>query len=278
MATRITNAALIAAGDTKLIVVKTTPIPYAQMDCQALVEALLIECGISAQACNLAGSNAHFRACDWRGTPEECVRKLGAVPGGAFLFIVVPESDTTPAKYRGDGLGDANHMYVYLGGGRSIHSSQSRGGVCESTNFGGKKTVPNGGVNYIGLSCWVDYGLSDAQLAALGLTATAAQTATSAVQEAAVADDATTTVVDTSGFYPVKRGCKGGAVERLQTWLARDLGYGIDVDHDFGPETEAAVMKFQTAHGLEVDGKVGRLTWAALAQARYDEHKNGVSG
>ncbi len=263
MATKITNAALIAAGEAKLTAVKTTPIPYAQMDCQALVEALLVDCGISAKVCNLAGSNAHFRACMWRGTPEECVKRLGAVPGGAFLFIVEPESDATPAKYRGDGLGDANHMYVYLGGGRSIHSSQSRGGVCESTNFGGKKTVPNGGVNYIGLSCWVDYGLSDAQLAALGLTAGAAQTSAAGVQEAAVAS----AEIDTSEFYTVKQGCLGGAVRRLQTWL-NDLGAWLQVDDEFGPATDAAVRAFQQSQGLTVDGIVGQRTWAALAQKR----------
>jgi hypothetical protein len=263
MATKITNAALIAAGEAMLRAVQITPISYAEMDCQALVEALLIECGIPAKACNLAGSNAHFRACDWRGTPEECVKRLGAVPGGALLFIVEPESEATPAKYRGDGLGDANHVYVYLGGGRAIHSSQSRGGVCESTNFKGTKTVPNGGVNYIGLSCWVDYGLSDAQMAALGLTAEAAQPAATGAQEAATA----VAGIDTSEYYTVKQGCLGGAVRRLQGWLG-DLGAGLQVDGEFGPATNAAVRAFQQAQGLTVDGIVGQKTWEALAEAR----------
>jgi hypothetical protein len=258
MATKITNAALIAAGEAKLRAVQSAPILYAEMDCQALVEALLIECGIPAKVCNLAGSNAHFRACDWRGTPEECVKQFGAVPGGAFLFIVEPESDATPAKYRGDGMGDANHMYVYLGGGRAIHSSQSRGGVCESTNFKGTKTVPNGGVNCVGLSCWVDYGLSDEQesaVATLGVSTVA--------QEAVVASVS----ADTSAYYTVKQGCLGGAVRRLQGWL-NDLGASLQVDGEFGPATDAAVRTFQQAQGLTADGIVGQKTWAALAEAR----------
>ncbi len=128
----------------------------------------------------------------------------------------------------------------------------------------------------IGLLPWVDYGLSDAKKALL----TTAETATEETTEAETAEDQSTgtTVADTSGFYTIKKGCKGGAVERLQTWLARDLGYGLAVDHDFGPATEAAVKKFQTEHGLEADGVVGKMTWAALAQARYDEHKDGVQG
>ncbi|NLI21746.1 MAG: peptidoglycan-binding protein [Clostridiales bacterium] len=75
--------------------------------------------------------------------------------------------------------------------------------------------------------------------------------------------------VDVSGFFAVKRGCKGGAVRRLQTWL-NDLGGGTLLlrDGDFGPATEEAVRAFQTEHGLTADGFVGRKTWEALAEAR----------
>ncbi|HPS81844.1 MAG TPA: peptidoglycan-binding domain-containing protein, partial [Candidatus Limiplasma sp.] len=74
---------------------------------------------------------------------------------------------------------------------------------------------------------------------------------------------------DVSKFFTVKRGCKGGAVRRLQTWL-NDVQGGnlLAEDGDFGPTTDAAVRVFQQANGLDVDGVVGPKTWAALAEAR----------
>ena len=263
MATKVTNAALIAEGRKLLEYAKGTTVPYVAngmdlngMDCQGLAEYLLMKCGVPKAECNLAGSNAHWRKCVWTGTPEECVKTFGCVPGGAFVFIW--EETGAPDKYAGDGLGNAEHMGVYLGD-CVLHASSSRGMVAES-KFAGK-TIPNGGWNRVGLSCWVDYGLSDAQLAAAGLTGADAVVNTETVAVQPVIN------LDTSLFYPVKIGCKGGAVERLQTWL-NDLGYPLSVDHDFGPATKAAVLTFQQAQGLTADGIVGKQTWAALAAAR----------
>jgi hypothetical protein len=43
------------------------------------------------------------------------------------------------------------------------------------------------------------------------------------------------------------------------------LGFGcIPEDGDFGPITEEAVIRFQRAYGLVIDGKVGPETWGAL--------------
>lgn len=217
----------------------------AGMDCQGLCEYLLIACGVPKKECNLSGSNAHWRACVWRGTPEECAARFGRVPIGAWVFIVSEEDGGAPAKYRGDGYGDANHMGVYLGNGVALHASASRGCVAESVFQ--ERTVPNGGWNRVGLPPWVDYGL-----------------------EAGGVESAPVGVVDVSRFYRVKRGCLGGAVRRLQTWLS-DLGYDIGphgVDGDFGADTEAAVLRFQREHGLKADGIVGRETWSGLARMR----------
>ena len=52
--------------------------------------------------------------------------------------------------------------------------------------------------------------------------------------------------------------------------LQRDLRVGGyppgAIDGLFGPRTRHAVVAFQVAHGLQVDGVVGRRTWAALSQ------------
>ena len=61
----------------------------------------------------------------------------------------------------------------------------------------------------------------------------------------------------------LQRGDRGPAVEKLQIMLGvaqkGDAGFGT-----FGPKTEKAVREYQAAHGLEIDGRVGRQTWIAL--------------
>lgn len=59
------------------------------------------------------------------------------------------------------------------------------------------------------------------------------------------------------------RRSQGSAVGALQTRL-NELGYAVMVDHHFGTQTERAVIEFQRNKQLHPDGKVGRLTWAAL--------------
>ncbi|HEV7805864.1 MAG TPA: peptidoglycan-binding protein [Solirubrobacteraceae bacterium] len=56
------------------------------------------------------------------------------------------------------------------------------------------------------------------------------------------------------------------AVRGLQRRLL-DAGYGageIEIDGEFGPQTEAAVVAFQEASEIDVDGIVGPQTWEAL--------------
>ncbi|MFH1808868.1 MAG: peptidoglycan-binding protein [Pseudomonadota bacterium] len=60
------------------------------------------------------------------------------------------------------------------------------------------------------------------------------------------------------------RGARGTEVKELQNLLKQN---GIDPgpsDGIFGPKTQAAVRQFQQKKGLQVDGKVGQQTWAAL--------------
>ena len=140
--------------------------PYSTLDCQAFVEKALADIGIKK---NLPGSNAWYREvmkAGWTGSPEECKKKFGNIPPGAFLFIVSHDGKE-PAKYRGDGFGNASHIGIYTGksgqemciaagvdvrkynhGNGALHSSQSRGYVCPS-NFKGKSI--SGGWNMVGL-------------------------------------------------------------------------------------------------------------------------------
>lgn len=129
--------------------------PYSEMDCQAYVERCLRDCGIRK---DLAGSNAWYRLVmreGWVGTPEECKAMFGFIPVGAFLFIL-KQDGREPAKYIGDGIGNASHIGIYTGKGEgAINSSSSRGCVCES-RFRGKSI--NGGWNRVGLWNKIDYG------------------------------------------------------------------------------------------------------------------------
>lgn len=63
----------------------------------------------------------------------------------------------------------------------------------------------------------------------------------------------------------VSNGSSGTCVKYLQFALAStSTSPGLAVDGSFGPNTLAAVQKFQTAHGLVADGIVGPLTWGKV--------------
>ena len=127
--------------------------PYDELDCQALLEAMLKDVGVKK---NWKGSNAMYRDMAWVGTPEECKKKFGSIPVGAWIFILEDDGNE-PSEYKRDGIGNASHVGVKTGGKKgAIHSSSSRGMVAESTFK--DKTIANGGWNRIGLCKLIDYG------------------------------------------------------------------------------------------------------------------------
>lgn len=69
--------------------------------------------------------------------------------------------------------------------------------------------------------------------------------------------------VNPNPLFPrtLQKGMNGKDVEQLQ----KDLG-GLKIDGDFGPITRHAVMAFQSAHSLLVDGVVGPKTVVILTQ------------
>ncbi|MBD2089687.1 peptidoglycan-binding protein [Microcoleus sp. FACHB-1515] len=69
-------------------------------------------------------------------------------------------------------------------------------------------------------------------------------------------------VAQASGLLGV--GDSGNAVALLQTQLASLGFYQGAIDGEFGSQTEAAVIQFQTSQGLVPDGVVGPQTLAAI--------------
>lgn len=61
----------------------------------------------------------------------------------------------------------------------------------------------------------------------------------------------------------LRTGSRGDSVRLLQTLLNR-AGYDLAVDGIFGTMTRCSVKGFQSERGLQVDGIVGKQTWAAL--------------
>ena len=211
--------------------------PYRQMDCQAFIEWCLRQCGLKK---DLAGSNAWYREVMKNGavmTPEECVKQLGKVPAGAFLFIHAFDGGE-PEKYRKDGLGNASHIGIATGRGEgAIHSSASRGCVAESRFR--NKTI-SGGWNRVGLWDRVSY-------------------------------DYATANSETGASAPVtrltlRRGSRGEAVKEMQMLLI-SKGYDLGrwgADGIFGKQTMKAVKAFQKDCGIRVDGVVGPVTYSRL--------------
>ena len=62
----------------------------------------------------------------------------------------------------------------------------------------------------------------------------------------------------------IRQGDHGDLVTELQQKLETTGNSPGSIDGWFGPNTEAAVLAFQTNNGLQADGVVGNQTWAAL--------------
>jgi peptidoglycan hydrolase-like protein with peptidoglycan-binding domain len=95
-------------------------------------------------------------------------------------------------------------------------------------------------------------------------TAVALQNLHSNLPSAATSTSTTGTL---TGSPSLKEGSRGNDVKTLQTLLNK-YGASIWVDGDFGGQTQSAVMAFQKANGLTVDGVVGPQTAAALSSGK----------
>ncbi|MFB9908245.1 peptidoglycan-binding protein [Allokutzneria oryzae] len=82
-------------------------------------------------------------------------------------------------------------------------------------------------------------------------------------------DTKTWTALLSAGSTPqVQDGSTGDAVTRVQRALNAAVGAKLGIDGMFGPNTTAAVKKYQSARGLASDGVVGANTWKALQSGK----------
>jgi len=65
-------------------------------------------------------------------------------------------------------------------------------------------------------------------------------------------------------YPPIMRG------DDVRTWQERlrELGYEVEVDGAYGPQTRGATREFQRDQGIAVDGVVGPETWEAAFEIR----------
>lgn len=127
---------------------KYSNLKYSDVDCQAFVEKVLYDSGCrksDGKAYNWSGSNAMWRkALSWRGTQDECIKKFGCIPEGAWVFRLKFDGGEKDRGYN-DNLGNACHVGIYVG------DNTTR----DSTTIAGKRN----GVGYRPLSDWNRVGL-----------------------------------------------------------------------------------------------------------------------
>jgi hypothetical protein len=78
-----------------------------------------------------------------------------------------------------------------------------------------------------------------------------------------------TPITSIAGYDPnyAYAGIGPGAQGDLVVWAQEHLvgaGYHISVDGGYGPQTQSAVRRFQSAHHLHADGVLGNITWSVL--------------
>lgn len=127
--------------------------PYSKLDCQAFVEQVLKDLGVrkpDGSPYNWRGSNSMFRNyIRWRGTIDECRKKFGSIPKGAFVFLVKHDRGEVEKGYH-DGLGNASHVGLYIGANTCMDSQPTGGVQMRKLNV----------FTHVGLMDMVDYSTS----------------------------------------------------------------------------------------------------------------------
>ena len=117
------------------------------------------------------------------------------------------------------------HVGIYMGDGTVVHAQQTKTGVVHTK---------------LADSRWTHWAMPDI-----------------------FSEEETPVFEESTVRATIRIGGRGNDVEELQQ-LLNTHGYDLDADGVFGVRTESAVLAFQYANGLPVDGIVGPKTWAAL--------------
>lgn len=119
---RVTAAALVTEAAKGRHIGK----PYSRLDCQALVEQLIKDCGVknpqTGRAWNWRGSNDMWR----NAVHDRHPMSDGTPPEGAWVFTIKHDGGEVKRGYH-DNMGNAAHVGQYLSGGVVQHSTT--GGV-----------------------------------------------------------------------------------------------------------------------------------------------------
>lgn len=139
------------------------------------------------------------------------------------------------------------HTALYCGGGKIVHARGQSYGSSATGDQGTEIAITN-------------YTRSKWQHVLRYLRYEGATTNTS---------NTTTVIIDVSDRRLLYYGRTGADVKLLQNKLNEKGYFGksgnpLQVDGEFGANTEYAVTQFQQNHGLQVDGIVGKYTWLAL--------------
>ena len=224
----------------------------AGMSCDGLVRYVLEQLDVDT----VRGTNTMWRyMLSDRGTIEEGVEKYGEIPVGALIFIREYDGGE-PDKYQGDGEGNIFHVYLKInecGDTCLIHASEGNGCVCHRSFE--DETIPNGGPNMYGLICGVEYE---------GIDIEAVATSGSTAGKWDPLYDHLVFLYEEKADGSLR--CVGNGTREIQEALNL-CGADLDVDGEFGPLTQEAVVAFQEEHGLDADGIVGPKTWEALIEA-----------
>lgn len=80
----------------------------------------------------------------------------------------------------------------------------------------------------------------------------------------------------TTTFVTLKEGSTGSAVSQLQQRLKTLKYYTGAVDGQFGPNTKAAVVKFQQNNGINADGVVGYVTESVIQRTIWVSQRQTI--